>query len=307
MVERNIPFVVTYGNHDRQCGIGNEEQEGWYKATPGCVNGMVAAREPQLYHGAGTLAVPVLDHEGEDIRLAVMVADSGAGSGGSGYEPFDPALTAWVTARARDLAERAGHRVPCILYQHIPPVQVYDCLRDACGGEHGVPGFRTHYHPGRTLVPIEDLRVSGGGRGSPCAVRIRTPAKWPPSRARGAPSRSTLDTTTRTRWSRTTEASNLGYAPSAGFGSYGPGTARAARLFSFDEQNAALYTTCLLTFAELVGSRTERPLTDWASDVCPYRRRRRARWRGQRFPCLVRLPSRRLPSVWPSDRKGSGR
>ena len=59
MVERNIPFVVTYGNHDRQCGIGNEEQEGWYKAIPGCVNGMVAAREPQLYHGAGTLAVPV--------------------------------------------------------------------------------------------------------------------------------------------------------------------------------------------------------------------------------------------------------
>ena len=34
--------------------------------------------------------------------------------------------------------------------------------------------------------------------------------------------------------------------------SYGPGTARAARLFSFDEQNAALYTTRLLTFAELV-------------------------------------------------------
>lgn len=268
MVERNIPFVVTYGNHDRQCGIGNEEQEGWYKAIPGCVNGMVAAREPQLYHGAGTLAVPVLDHEGEDIRLAVMVADSGAGSGGSGYEPFDPALTAWVTARARDLAERAGHRVPCILYQHIPPVQVYDCLRDACEGEHGVPGFRTHYHPGRTLVPIEDLRVSGGLREPVCSPDTDT----------GEVAALTREGSTFAVYfghdHKNTLVSHyggldLGYAPSAGFGSYGPGTARAARLFSFDEQNAALYTTRLLTFAELVGSRTERPLTDWASERVP--------------------------------------
>ena len=169
MVERNIPFVVTYGNHDRQCGIGNDEQESWYKAIPGCLNGIVAAREPKLYHGAGTLAVPVLSHEGEDVRLAVMVADSGAGSGSSGYEPFDPALTNWITGCAQQLAERVGHKVPCILYQHIPPVQVYDCLRDACEGEHGVPGFRLHYRPGCTLVPIDDLRVSGGLREPVCS------------------------------------------------------------------------------------------------------------------------------------------
>lgn len=268
MVERNIPFVVTYGNHDRQCGVDNEEQESWYKAIPGCVNGMVAAREPRLYLGAGTLAVPVLSHGGEDIRLAVIVADSGAGSGSDGYDPFDPEKTAWVTSCAQDLAKRAGHRVPCILYQHIPPIQVYDCLRDACEGEHGVPGFRTHYHPGRTLVPVDDLRVSGGLREPVCSPDIDT----------GEVAALTREGSTFAIYfghdHKNTLVSHygsidLGYAPSAGFGSYGPGTSRAARLFSFGEKNAALYTTRLLTYAELVGSRTERPLTDWASERVP--------------------------------------
>ena len=268
MVERNIPFVVTYGNHDRQCGIGNDEQESWYKAIPGCLNGIVAAREPKLYHGAGTLAVPVLSHEGEDVRLAVMVADSGAGSGSSGYEPFDPALTNWITGCAQQLAERVGHKVPCILYQHIPPVQVYDCLRDACEGEHGVPGFRLHYRPGCTLVPIDDLRVSGGLREPVCSPDADT----------GEIAALTREGSTFAVYfghdHKNTLVSHygnidLGYAPSAGFGSYGPGTMRAARLFSFDEQNAALYTTRLLTYAELVGSRTERPITDWTSERVP--------------------------------------
>ncbi|KUH59210.1 hypothetical protein AUL39_02450 [Tractidigestivibacter scatoligenes] len=268
MVERNIPFVVTYGNHDRQCGIGNDEQESWYKAIPGCLNGIVAAREPKLYHGAGTLAVPVLSHMGEDVCLAVLVADSGAGSGSGGYEPFDPALTNWITGCAQQLAERAGHKVPCILYQHIPPVQVYDCLRDACEGEHGVPGFRLHYRPGRTLVPIDDLRVSGGLREPVCSPDADT----------GEIAALTREGSTFAVYfghdHKNTLVSHygnidLGYAPSAGFGSYGPGAMRAARLFSFDGQNAALYTTRLLTYAELVGSRTERPLTDWASERVP--------------------------------------
>ena len=161
-----------------------------------------------------------------------------------------------------------GHKVPCILYQHIPPVQVYDCLRDACEGEHGVPGFSLHYRPGCTLVPIDDLRVSGGLREPVCSPDADT----------GEIAALTREGSTFAVYfghdHKNTLVSHygnidLGYAPSAGFGSYGPGTMRAARLFSFDEQNAALYTTRLLTYAELVGSRTERPITDWTSERVP--------------------------------------
>ena len=268
MVERNIPFLVTYGNHDRQCGVGNAEQESWYRAIPGCVNEMVAVREPELYRGAGTLAVPILSHDGADVRMAVIAADSGAGSGGDGYEPFDPAVTSWIVDREKQLADRAGHKVPCILYQHIPPVQVYDCLRDACEGERGVPGFRTHYRPGRTLVPIDDLAVSGGLREPVCS----------PDSDTGEVSALTGEGSTFAVYFGHDHKNtlvchfgniDLGYAPSAGFGSYGPGTSRAARLFVFDEKCPARYTTCLLTYAELVGTKTGRPLTDWASERVP--------------------------------------
>ncbi|WP_130812876.1 metallophosphoesterase [Olsenella sp. Marseille-P4559] len=268
MIERNIPFVVTYGNHDRQCGVGNEEQEGWYRAIPGCVNELVASREPALYRSAGTLAVPVLSHGREDICLAVMMADSGAGTGVGGYEPFDPAVTSWITGCAHGLAERMGHQVPCILYQHIPPAQVYDCLCDAFGAERGVPGFRAHYRPGHTLVPIDDLRVSGELREPVCGSDTDTGEIAALAREGSTFAVYFGHDHKNTLVCRCGDI-DLGYAPAAGFGSYGPGTSRAARLFTFDEQDPARYVTRLLTYAELVGPRTERPLTDWASERVP--------------------------------------
>lgn len=38
VTKRNIPFAVTFGNHDRQVGISNKEQfEQIYKKHPSCV------------------------------------------------------------------------------------------------------------------------------------------------------------------------------------------------------------------------------------------------------------------------------
>ncbi|MBW3079133.1 metallophosphoesterase [Bifidobacterium simiiventris] len=38
LVDRGIPFAVTYGNHDFQCGLSNEELDAIYREFPGCLN-----------------------------------------------------------------------------------------------------------------------------------------------------------------------------------------------------------------------------------------------------------------------------
>ncbi|KAB8287085.1 serine/threonine protein phosphatase [Bifidobacterium ramosum] len=38
LVERGVPFAVTYGNHDFQCGLSNAELDAIYREFPGCLN-----------------------------------------------------------------------------------------------------------------------------------------------------------------------------------------------------------------------------------------------------------------------------
>lgn len=38
LVDRGIPFAVTYGNHDFQCGLDNAQLDSIYREFPGCLN-----------------------------------------------------------------------------------------------------------------------------------------------------------------------------------------------------------------------------------------------------------------------------
>lgn len=52
VIEAEVPFAATYGNHDFQCGILADEQDGIYREFPGCLN-PVDSLEP------GTFACPL--------------------------------------------------------------------------------------------------------------------------------------------------------------------------------------------------------------------------------------------------------
>ena len=73
VIEAEVPFAATYGNHDFQCGILADEQDGIYREFPGCLN-PVDSLEP------GTFALPIeafrrirarsyVRHDGEFRRL----------------------------------------------------------------------------------------------------------------------------------------------------------------------------------------------------------------------------------------------
>ena len=196
------------------------------------------------------------------------MADSGAGNLLGGYEAFDQRTTSWLVQTARELATAADRPVPGIVFQHLPVPEMYSCLRSARPGEGGVPGHRSHYRAGELLVPRADA-LQGG--------RLREPISCPDENTGevdalveegsffalycGHNHKNTLICRYR--------GMDLGYAPTTGFGAYGPGLDRAARAFSFSADDPAAYTTQLLTYRELVGARTSRPITDWATERMP--------------------------------------
>lgn len=101
LTERGIPWAVTYGNHDFQCGLDNAELDAIYREFPGCLNPESTAASmdhPRTMPGSGlldqmvypcepgTFALPVSDVDHTHTVLGLVLLDSGdyARSGGYG-------------------------------------------------------------------------------------------------------------------------------------------------------------------------------------------------------------------------------
>lgn len=107
LAARGIPWAVTYGNHDFQCGLSNAELDGIYREFPGCVNppsetlpnqiaytcgagGAVQTPSGATGSGAGITAkadtLGVVDDAGADavVPSAVSSPASAVGSGEPG-------------------------------------------------------------------------------------------------------------------------------------------------------------------------------------------------------------------------------
>ena len=116
VTKRGIPFAVTFGNHDCQVGISNQDQfYHIYTRLPNCIG-----------------------EQAEGI-------DGGTDAREGGYEAFDPKIIAWYRKQREDLREKNGMYVPSIVFQHIPMREYYEVLKRVDRGEKGaVRAYRTH-------------------------------------------------------------------------------------------------------------------------------------------------------------------
>lgn len=73
ITSRNIPFAVTFGNHDSQAGLSNEQQfEYIYCRLPNCIQGS------NIYN-AGTYNIPVYSSNGKNVVFNIYLIDSQTG------------------------------------------------------------------------------------------------------------------------------------------------------------------------------------------------------------------------------------
>ena len=262
LVERGIPFVVTYGNHDFQCGLDTDQMDAIYREIPGCLNPEATVAHPDRVHALigsalpsqtafvcapGTFALPVADCDGHGVVMGLVLLDSGDYARAGGYgSPSAQALD--FLAAAPDLL---GNR--SIVFQHMPIPQFYDLLKPVpATTAYAVQGYRSF--DSRCYILDESRTCPGSylGEGVSC-----------PDEDSGE-----YDLLTRNRGYFALFAGHdhrngfvgrsgdltLGATPTCGFGSYGPvPSKRAARLFEFDIRHPHHPRTQLLEFGQLVG------------------------------------------------------
>lgn len=273
--DRGIPWAVTYGNHDFQCGLSNEQLDDLYREFPGCLNqkgnpsssASNWASGVQRVHGilpnqvifpceAGTLALPVKDAQRENIVFSLVLVNSGDYSKEGGYgEP---------SRRTLDFLNELANFLPprfCV-FQHFPLPQYYDLLRTvpakSASAEHAIEGYRAF---SGKYYALDEKRVLPDGylcEGISCpdvdsgefAILCKNGTF---AVAAGNDHRNAF---------AGREPSNnilLVSTPTCGFGSYGPEPSkRGIRLFEFDIRHPFEPRMQMLEFGELVGKPSSR-------------------------------------------------
>lgn len=294
LIERGVPFAVTYGNHDFQCGLDVDELDAMYREFPGCLNPGGLA-DPSIADGAadlerstascaalpeqrvfacapGTFALPVSDLEHTRSVIGLVILDSGDYARGGGFAGPD--------ARALEFLRRAPGLVgaPSMVFQHMPLPEYYGLLRAVpATTAFAMQGYRAH--AGQSYVLDEERTQPGGylGEGISCpdASDEFTILRGAASEDSAAPVPSAYIGVAaghdhRNGFVGTLDGIKLIATPTCGFGSYGPAPAkRATRLIEFDIRHPDEPRTQLLEFGELVGKPSSKKAYTYALNQKP--------------------------------------
>ena len=199
VIEAEVPFAATYGNHDFQCGILADEQDGIYREFPGCLN-PVDSPEP------GTFALPIEASDGSGrVAMSVMMVNSGDYAGKP--EENDAQYPAYVVnPRGLDLADSDGYGTPspeAIDWLGAVQSELGERKNSTIASKRFPHGRRTRWKarvPTPAIATCSTMRFAGRDRGwvRRLAVRTRTSVKWTPCVRQAATSRCSAVTITRT-------------------------------------------------------------------------------------------------------------
>ncbi len=166
VVERELPFVMTFGNHDDEKSLSKEEQFEIYKSYPGCLN-----EDPDI-SGVGNTCLPFCDATRDEVKALLWIIDSGsyATEDIGGYDYVKEDQLNWLKEGA------AAHRSDTVpvsyVFQHIPVPQVYSLLTPARPFQKGAvcavfnPFFSDWY------APDHDAVRAGSFGETPCPPKI---------------------------------------------------------------------------------------------------------------------------------------
>ncbi|MBT1173508.1 metallophosphoesterase [Bifidobacterium sp. MA2] len=308
LIDRKVPFAVTYGNHDFQCGLDNAELDAIYREFPGCVNPMpgveadVLPEDGLLYdqvvypHAPGTFALPVSDPDNKRTVLGLIVLDSGDYAHGGGFSgPSDDTL-AFLRDAPRLIGARSG------VFQHMPLPEYYDLLKPVSPTTaYAMQGYRGH---AAQYYVLDESKVRPGGylgEGISCPdesgefaiLRGVDGVEYEDVDAMTGPAASHRTGTGESSGATASPASPLyigvatghdhrnGFVgeldgvmmaatPTCGFDTYGPAPAkRATRLIEFDIRHPYAPRTQLLEFGELVGKPSSKKAYTYALNAKP--------------------------------------
>ncbi len=252
--DSKTPFAVTFGNHDRQVGLTNNEQADIYNESEFCVHG----EYPDI-NDKGTFRLPL--YCGDEHVFDVYLIDSNAQTATGEYLPVTKKQLGLFRTE-REKAKENGSYTPSIVFQHIPVPEFYDVLKRVKFGTKGaVEAFRTH--KGEFYVLPDEIRKNGGFMGESPAIPDKNSGEFDILKEKGNILALFVGHDHINSFVAEKDGIKLIYTQCAGFNVYGPRLKRGVRIIELDKNKLTDFNTYTVTYEELTTEKLSNPLQEF--------------------------------------------
>ncbi|HJI69498.1 MAG TPA: metallophosphoesterase family protein [Oscillospiraceae bacterium] len=264
IAKRNIPFMVTYGNHDAQCGVDNRGQYKFYAKYDNFISGDLRNADD-----VGTSDIQIYSSTEDKPVFELYIIDShGKAKDGAGYAPVDKKQIEWYVSRREQLKAENGDYLPSLVFQHIPVPEFFDVIKKVPKGTKGaVPAYGEHENE---YFVLNDETIAEGGfmLESPASPDVNT-GEFEAMSEKGDVLGIYVGHDHNNSFVVKYKGVDLGYTQGAGFNVYGPGENRGVRIFELDETAPREYKTHTATFKELCGTKIKTPVKEFIYKHAP--------------------------------------
>lgn len=264
IAKRNIPFMVTYGNHDAQCGVDNRGQYKFYAKYDNFISGDLRNSDD-----VGTADIQIYSSTEDKPMFELYIIDShGKAKDGAGYAPVDKKQIEWYVSRREQLKAENGDYLPSLVFQHIPVPEFFDVIKKVPKGTKGaVPAYGAHENE---YFVLNDETIAEGGfmLESPASPDVNT-GEFEAMSEKGDVLGIYVGHDHNNSFVVKYKGVDLGYTQGAGFNVYGPGENRGVRIFELDETAPREYKTYTATFKELCGTKIKTPVKEFIYKHAP--------------------------------------
>lgn len=253
--DNGIPFAVTFGNHDRQCGIPNEQQADIYAEKKEYYGGE--------YHSGtdkGTYRVPLYSGNGKHVFDLYLIDSNGQSPTGE-YMPVTEKQLDWFRDEREKAAEN-GVYTPSLVFQHIPVPEYFDVLKRVPFYTKGaVEAFRTHKNEWYVLP--DEIRRAGGFMLESPAIPDRNSGEFQVLKEKGNVLGLFVGHDHNNSFVAEKDGLSLVYTQCAGFHVYGPKRERGIRIIELNENDLSRFETRTVTFGQLTEDRLSDPVGEF--------------------------------------------
>ena len=255
LADRNIPFLVTLGNHDhdRAKTMSEEEMFEVYSSYPNCVS-VKGSTDPF------TNNMIVYGSNGTDIAFNIYMMDTNNTANG-GYTGIYKNQLEWYNAKSAELkALNGGKVVPSFVFQHVPVKEIYSFFTECDWKTDGAIYSRRDH---KWYVLNTDIAQGDFGE-APCSedFDIQT-GEYQAWVANGDIMGAFFAHDHNNNFVGTSaDGIKMGYNGGVGFRAYGAPCGRTIRVFNLDENDVTNYETHLIYYSELMGENASNSFFD---------------------------------------------
>ncbi len=233
--EREIPFTMTFGNHDGEAALGNNEQFEIYKESP-----MFVYADSVSENDKGTFCLNISE------KFLVYLFDTHSKAEDGGYSGINQDQIDWYRS-VRDSFETP---LPSLVFQHIPTPEFFDIIKKVKRFTKGcVRAYGNHKNEFYALDP-HNSRL-GDFMGESPAAPYKNSGEIDAFLEKKEVLGVYVGHDHNNSFVANYKGIDLGYTQGSGFNVYGPGYKRGCRIFDIEENGK--YETRTVTFGELCG------------------------------------------------------